>query len=81
MREKRIITNGSGKSIIMMIDPAKTIQHIWHTVEWTITPSQWRRIVRESDNTAWSTERGATIAWTCYPHAASCKYPVRKSNY
>ncbi len=78
MRERRKITNESGKEITILIAPADTIQHIWHTVEWTITPSQWRRIVRESDNTAWSTERGATIAWTCYPYAAGCKYPGRK---
>ncbi len=76
--EKRTITNESGKSITIMIDPANTIQHIHSAVEWTITASQWRRLVRESDNTAWSTERGATIAWTCYPYAAGCKYPGRK---
>ena len=77
MRERRKITNGSGKTITMMIDPAATTQHIYSAVEWTITPAQWRRIVRESDNTAWTTERGAIIAWTCYPHAAGCRYPGR----
>ncbi len=77
-REKRTITNESGNEIKIMIDPANTIQHIYSEVEWKITPSQWRRIVRESDDTAWSTERGATIAWTCYPYAAGCKYPGRK---
>ena len=77
MRERRKITNGSGKSLSMMIDPTNTIQHIYSAVEWTITPAQWRRLVRESDNTAWRTERGATIRFTCHPHAADCKYPGR----
>ena len=76
--ELRTITNGNGKTINLRIAPSDTTQHIWHTVEWTITASQWRRIVRESDDTAWSTERGATVAWTCYPYAAGCKYPGRK---
>ena len=77
--EKRTITNKSGKAITIMIDPADTIQHIPGLAEeWTITASQWRRLVRESDNTPWSTERGATIAWTCYPYAAGCKHPGRK---
>jgi len=75
--EKRTITNESGKQITLMIDPENTIQHISSAVEWTITPAQWRRLVRESDNTAWRTERGATIAWTCHPHAAACRYPGR----
>ncbi len=52
----------------IMIDPANTTQHIYSAVEWTITASQWRRLVRESDDTAWSTERGAIIEWTCYAH-------------
>jgi len=77
MREQRKITNGSGKTITIMIDPNNTIQHIYCGVEWAITPAQWRRLVRESDNTAWRTERGATIAWTCYPFAAGCRYPGR----
>ena len=75
-REKRTITNESGKSITIMIDPANT--NIHSAVEWIITASQWRRLVRESDNTAWRTERGAIIAWTCYPYALGCKYPGRK---
>ena len=61
-----------------MIDPKDTCQHIYCEVEWTITASQWRRLVRESDNTPWRTERGAIIAWTCYPYAAGCKHPGRK---
>lgn len=77
-KEKRTITNESGKSITIMIDPANTTQHIYSAVEWTITASQWQRIVRESDNTAWSTERGATIEWTCYPYVHACKFPGRK---
>ena len=87
--EKRTITNKSGKAITIMIDPENTIQHIPGLAEeWTITASQWRRLVRESDNTAWrtersdntpwSTERGATIAWTYYPYVAGCKHPGRK---
>ena len=76
--EKRTITNESGKSITIMIDQANTTQHIpGFAVEWTITASQWRRLVRESDNTAWRTERGATIAWTCYPFASGSKHPGR----
>lgn len=75
--EKRTITNESGKQITMMIDPANTNQHIYNQVEWTLTESQWKRISRESDNTAWSTEKGATIRFTCPPHAAGCKYPGR----
>lgn len=74
--EKRTITNESGKTITIMIDPANT--NIHSAVEWIITPAQWRRLVRESDNTAWSTERGAIIAWTCYPYAFLCKHPGRK---
>ena len=77
-REKRTITNESGKTITIMIDPADTIRYIRGEVEWPITAAQWRRLVRESDNTPWSTEHGATIAWTCYPYAAGCKYPGRK---
>jgi len=77
MREQRTITNESGKTIIIMIDPDNTLQHIYSAVEWTITPAQWRRLVRESDNTAWRTERGATISWTCHPHASDCRYPGR----
>ena len=77
-KEKRTITNKAGKEITIMIDPADTIQHIYSGVEWIITPAQWRRLVRESDNTAWSTERGTTIVWTCYPYASRCKHPGRK---
>lgn len=76
-KEKRTIANESGKKITIMIHPWNTIQHIHSEVEWTITPSQWRRLVRESDNTPWRTERGAIIAWTCYPYAACCKHPGR----
>lgn len=68
--EKRTITNESGKSITMMIDHASTN-------EWTLTESQWKRICRESDNTAWRDERGAFVRFTCHPHAADCKYPGR----
>ena len=68
--ESCTITNESGKSI--------TIQHIHSAVELTITQAQWRRLVRESDNTVWRTEQGATIAWTCYPYATGCKYPGRR---
>lgn len=75
--EKRTITNESGKSITLLIDPADTNQHIYNKVEWTLSESQWKRIVRESDNTSWSTEKGATILFTCAPHAAGCKYPGR----
>lgn len=75
--EKRTITNESGKSITMKIDTANTNQHMYNEVEWTLTESQWKRIVRESDDTAWSTESGATILFTCSPHAADCKYPGR----
>jgi hypothetical protein len=59
--EKRTITNESGKSITIMIDPANTNQHIHNEVEWTLTEAQRKRIRRESDNTAWRTERGAVI--------------------
>lgn len=76
-KEKRTITNASGKSLAMMIDPASTNQRIYNEVEWTLTGSQWKRICRESDNTAWHTERGATIRFSCPPHAAGCKYPGR----
>ena len=73
-KQKRTITNESGKRITMMIDPEDTIQHIWNEVEWTISPAQWRRLVRESDgDTTWRTERGATIRFTCLPHATNCK--------
>ena len=75
-KEKRTITNESGKSITIMIDPANT--NIHGAVEWMITASQWRRLVRESDNTPWRTGLGSTIAWTCYPYAAGCKYPGRR---
>lgn len=75
--EKRTITNESGKSITMMIDPANTIRHMYNNVEWTVSESQWKRIVRESDNTSWRTEKGAVIGFTCHPHAAYCKYPGR----
>jgi hypothetical protein len=75
--EKRTITNESGKQITLMIDPSNTNMHIHNEVEWTLTEAQWRRLVRESDNTAWRTERGATIAWTCYPYSAGCKHPGR----
>lgn len=75
--EKRTITNATGKSITIMIDPANTIQHIHSEVEWVLTESQWKRIRRESDNTAWRTERGAVIRFTCIPYAAECKYPGR----
>lgn len=76
--EKRTITNESGKTITMMIDPANTNQHIYNSVEWMISPKQWKRIVGESDNTSWKTEIGATIKFTCHPFAADCKYPGRK---
>ena len=76
-KQKRTITNGSGKQITMLIDPSNTNMHIHNEVEWTLTEAQWSRIVRESDNTAWSTERGAVIRFTCAPHAADCKYPGR----
>ena len=77
MKERRKITNGSGKTIAIMIDPTDTTQHISSAVEWTITPAQWRRLKAESDDSAWKTERGAIIAWTCYPHACECKRPGR----
>ena len=77
-KEKRTITNESGKTITIMIDPADAIQYIRGEVEWPITAAQWRRLVRESDITAWRTERGATIAWTCYPSASGCKHTGRK---
>ena len=76
-KEKRTITNESGKQISIMIDPAQTNQHIWNSVEWTVTDSQWKRIVAESDNTFWTTEKGAVITFTCHPYAADCKYPGR----
>ena len=65
--QKRTITNESGKSITLMIDPENTIQHIWNKVEWTISPSQWRRLVRAAGggNTTWRTERGAVIEFHC----------------
>ena len=63
--ERRTITNESGKQITMLINPENTIQHIYSAVEWTISPSQWRRLVRESDNTTWRTERGAVIEFHC----------------
>lgn len=78
MKEKRTITNESGKAITIMFDPERTYPYIYSAVEWIITPAQWRRLVRESDNTPWKTERGATIAWTCYPYASGCKHPGRK---
>ena len=77
MKQKRTITNENGKSITMMIDPENTNQHIYNEVEWTLSESQWRRLVRESDNTAWQDERGAVIRFTCLPHAANSKYPGR----
>lgn len=75
--EKRTITNESGKTLTMMIDPANTIQHIYGEVEWTVSESQWKRLVKESDNTAWSDERGAFIRFTCLPYAGGCRYPGR----
>ena len=63
-RQKRTITNESGKSINMMIDPENTNQHIYNEVEWTLSEAQWRRLVRESDNTPWRTERGAVIRFS-----------------
>jgi len=75
-REKRTITNESGKSITIMIDPEDAIQHI-NSIEWTVTAAQWFRLVRESDNTVWRTEDGAVIEWTCHPVAYGCKYPGR----
>ncbi len=77
MRERRKITNGSGKTIMMMIDPANTTLHTYAKVRWALTKSQWRRLVRESDTTAWTTEFGATIVFDCPPFAAGCRYPGR----
>ena len=74
--EKRTITNGNGKTITMMMAPSDT-QHTPSEVRWSLTKSQWQRIVRESDNTAWTTESGATILFDCPPFAADCKYPGR----
>lgn len=76
-KEKRTITNESGKEITLMIDPENTNQHIWHTVEWTVTKSQWKRIVAESDCTHWTTEEDAVVKFTCHPFAAECEYPGR----
>ena len=76
-KEKRTITNESGKSITILIAKADTVCY-GNTVEWAITPAQWRRLVSESDDTSWSTEHGETISFTCYPYAAGCKYPGRK---
>ena len=68
-RQKRTITNESGKQITMMIDPADTNQHIYSRVEWNVSESQWKRICRASDgnNTTWRTERGAVIEFHCPP--------------
>lgn len=74
---KRTITNESGKTLTMMIDPANTIQLLYGEVEWTVSESQWKRICRESDNTAWSDECGAVIRFTCLPYAGGCRYPGR----
>ena len=82
MKEKRTITNEYGKSITIMIDPKDTGPHNYdgneNEVEWTISPSQWRRLVRESDSTQWRDEQGAYILWWCDPYAAGCRYPGRK---
>ena len=65
-KQKRTITSERGKRITMMIDPEDTNQHIYSEVEWTISPAQWRRLVRASDdNTTWRTERGAVIKFHC----------------
>ena len=77
MRERRTITNESGKQITLMIDPNNTTQHTYAKVRWTLTKSQWRRLVRESDNTVWKTEFGATILFDCHPLIAGCRYPGR----
>ena len=81
MSKKMTITNEYGKKLSFWIDPENMSPHNFDgnsdEVEWTITASQWRRLVRESDNTAWHTEDGATILWWCYPHAAACRYPGR----
>jgi len=77
MKEKRKITNGSGKTIIMMINPNNTTQHTYDKVRWSLTPYQWKRLVRESDTTAWTTEFGATILFDCPPFTAGCRYPGR----
>jgi hypothetical protein len=68
-KQKRTITNESGKSINMMIDPENTNQHIYSRVEWNVSESQWKRICRASDgnNTTWRTERGAVIEFHCPP--------------
>ena len=78
MKQSRTITNESGKTIKLMIDPATTLQHIHNEVEWYVSESQWKRLVRESNNTLWRTEKGAIVKFTCFPHAADCKYPGRK---
>ena len=75
-REKRTITNESGKSITIMINPENVTRHV-HSIEWTITAAQWRRLVRESDFTPWHDEDGTTIEWTCYSIAYGCKCPGR----
>lgn len=75
--EKRTITNESGKAIDMMIDPANTFQHNYMSVEWILSKAQWKRLVKESDNSAWRTEGGSVIRFTCDPYAAECKYPGR----
>lgn len=75
--EKRRITNDNGKTLTMMIDPENTNQYIYGEVEWTLSDSQWKRLVKESDNTAWRDERGAFIRFTCHPYAADCRYPGR----
>lgn len=65
--ERRTITNESGKQITMLINPENTIQHIYSKVEWNISPSQWRRLVRESNgNMTWRTERGTVIEFHCF---------------
>ena len=64
--ERRTITNESGKQITLMIDPENTLQHIWNEVEWTISPSQWKRICAAGGgDTTWRTERGAVIEFHC----------------
>ncbi len=76
-KETRTITNESGKQITMRIDPAHTLAHSHMDVVWTVSPAQWKRLVRESNHGAWSTERGAILRFTCHPYAANCKYPSR----
>lgn len=78
MTDKRTITNGNGKTIYMMIDPANTIQCSNTKVEWKLNKGQWYRIVAESDNSAWTNEDGLTVTFTCPPYASECKYPGRK---